>query len=235
MKDNIDVTHYNFKGLFKYISTVISWTIFLLLTLICLFLGYYYISVRLYTTKGEKYEPLFSVYTVVSESMEPTVDKFDVIVNTKIDDIKDVKINDVITFISTWQVNYGMTVTHRVVGTKTLDDGSTCLVTRGDNNTADDQTCVSESNVIGVVRAVVPGLGKLQGFLASGFGWLLIIVFPALYILVKDIMKIFKLVDEDKKEKNKKELNNSKEDRKEKKQIKNNRLDIKDSDYDDEE
>ncbi len=198
--ESAEETRYNFKGLFKYISTVVSWTVFILLVVVGILLVYYYISVRLYATHGEMFEPKFSVYTVVSESMEPTIDKYDVIINTKINSIDDVKINDVITYISTWQVNYGMTVTHRVVDMKTLDDGSKCLVTRGDNNTSEDAVCVKKSNVVGVVKAVIPKLGKLQFFLSSSLGWLLVILIPALYIIVKDILKIFNLSKEIKQE-----------------------------------
>jgi len=201
-----DETHYNFKGLFKYISTVVSWTIFVLLIIIGILLIYYYISVRLYATKGEKYEPKFSVYTIVSGSMEPTISVYDVIINTKEDDISQIKVNDVITFISTWSVTQGMTVTHRVVGIKTLDDGSTCLLTRGDNNTQQDETCVKEENIIGVTKAVIPGLGKIQFFLASKLGWLLLILAPALYIIIKDVFKIFRLSKEVKGEKNTNEV-----------------------------
>lgn len=193
MDKSQEESHYNFKGFFKYISTVVSWTVFVLLVLIGICLIYYYISLKLYATKGEKYEPAFSVYTIVSQSMEPTISVYDVIINTKVNNIDDIEINDVITFISTWQVTYGMTITHRVVGTKILDDGSKCFITRGDNNTQDDQACVKESNVIGVVKAVVPGLGKLQFFLSSGIGWLLVIIIPALYIIIKDIIKIIKM------------------------------------------
>lgn len=207
MNTKKDETHYNLKGLFKYISTVISWTIFVLLIIVGVLLIYYYISVRLYATKGEQYEPKFSVYTIVSQSMEPNISVYDVIINTRVDDINDVKVNDVITFISTWQVTNGMTITHRVVGTKTLDDGSKCLVTRGDNNTQEDQACVKEGNIIGVTRAVIPGLGKIQFFLSSKMGWLLVILLPAVYIILKDILKIFNLSKEVKIEEAEKKTN----------------------------
>lgn len=201
MNDNIEETRYNFKGFFKYISTVVSWTVFVLLMIIAILLIYYYISMKLYTIKGEKYEPAFSIYTIVSGSMEPTISVMDSIVNFKIKDANDVEINDVITFISTWKVNYGMTVTHRVVGIDTLDDGSRCFITRGDNVPQPDEGCVKEQNVIGVVKAVIPGLGNLQTFLSSRFGWLLLVIIPALYIIIKDIFKIFGLMKEEKKEK----------------------------------
>ena len=210
MNEKKDETHYNLKGLFKYITTVISWTIFVLLIIIGVLLIYYYISVRLYATKGDKFEPKFSVYTIVSQSMEPTISVYDVIINTKVDDIDDIKVNDVITFISTWQVTNGMTITHRVVGKKTLDDGTTCLVTRGDNNTQEDQACVKEGNIIGVTKAVIPGLGNIQFFLGSKLGWLLIIILPALYILVKKIIKLIVLSKEIQEE-NSKEIEEKRE------------------------
>ena len=202
MEDNKikEESYYNFKGLFKYISTVVSWTMFVLLIIIGILLIYYYISVRLYATKGEKYEPKFSVYTIVSQSMEPTISVYDVIINTKVDDIKDVKINDVITFISTSNITYGMTITHRVVGTKKMDTGEVCLITRGDNNTQEDNSCVTKSNLIGVTKAVIPGLGKIQFFLSSSLGWILIIILPALYIIIKDVIKIFGLAKDIKEE-----------------------------------
>ena len=205
MENNEQALKNNLKSFFKYISTVVSWTVFVLLLIIGVLLIYYFISMRLYATHGEKFEPKFSVYTIVSESMEPTINVYDVIVNTKVDKPDDIKPNDVITFTSTWQVTYGMTITHRVVGTKKLDDGSICYITRGDNNTQEDQACVKENNVIGVVKAVIPGLGRIQAFLSSSLGWLLIIIVPALYIIVKDILKLFKLSKEVKEEELEKE------------------------------
>lgn len=194
-------SHYNFKGLFKYISTVVSWTMFVILIMIGVLLLYYFISIRLYATKGEAYEPKFSIYAIVSESMEPNINKYDVIVNTKVNNIEDIKINDVITFISTWKVTYGMTITHRVVGTKRLDNGELCLVTRGDNNTQEDSTCVEEKNIIGLTKAVIPGLGKIRSFLSNKAAWLFAILIPALYIIVKDIIKIVGLSKDIKAEK----------------------------------
>lgn len=178
------------KILVKYIATILWWTIFILLMIIGLLLMYYYISSRLYMTYGEKYEPKFSIYTIVSPSMEPNIKVFDVIIDTKINDIEDVKINDIISFISTADITYGMNITHRVIGYKILDDGSKCLITRGDNNTTEDQSCVKKENIIGITKAVIPGLGKIQFFLAKSFGWILLLVIPSLLIIIKDLFKI---------------------------------------------
>ncbi len=183
-----DAKKYDFKLIFKYISTIISWTFFALLSIIGILLIYYFISSRLYATRGEKYEPAFSVYTIVSGSMEPTINVYDI------------KINDVITFTSTNATTAGMTITHRVIGIKELDDKSLCYVTRGDNNTSEDPSCVVSKNVIGKVSAVIPQLGRIQFFLASKFGWLCIIVLPALYIIIKDLIKLFKFSRKNKEE-----------------------------------
>lgn len=196
MNEKKNETYYNFKGLFKYIYTIVSWTVFTILIVIGILLIYYYISVRLYATKGEKFEPQFSIYTIVSGSMTPTINVYDVIINTRVKKAEDVQINDVITFISTWEVNNGMTVTHRVVDIKRLDDGSPCFITRGDYNTQNDPTCVKLGNIIGITKAKIPSLGRVQQFLANRFAWLLIIILPALYIIIKDIVKIFNLSQE---------------------------------------
>ena len=147
--------------------------------------------------------------------MEPTIKTKDVIVNVRVNKLSDVKVNDVITFISSWQVNYGMTMTHRVVGIQKTDDGKPCLVTKGDNNTQEDAVCVTEENLVGVVKAVIPGLGKIQLFLSSTLGWLLIIIIPALYIIVKDIMNIFSITFKDGKDN--KDNKDNKEDNKDNK------------------
>ena len=191
--------NYKLKLIIKYLKEIVSWTIFTLLIIIGIFLIYYFIAVRLYTVKGEKYEPKFSLYTIVSPSMVPTLNVYDVIINVSVKNIEEVKINDVITFISTWDVNSGMTVTHRVVGSKKLDNGEVCLITRGDNNTQEDQSCVKKENLIGVTKAVIPSLGKVQAFISSKAGWLLIIILPIVYSLLKNVVKLVRIVNNNKK------------------------------------
>ena len=197
----------NIKWLGKYFKEVLSWTLFTILLIIGILLLYYFISVRLYAVKGDRFEPKFSIYTIASGSMVPTLNVYDVIINSKVDDINDVKIGDVVTFVSTWQVNSGMIVTHRVVGLKELDNEEICLITRGDFNTGEDQSCVRKENLIGVTKAVIPGLGKLQAFLASRGGWLLLIIIPATVIIFQNVKKIMTMAYEDsskKKEKSQK-------------------------------
>lgn len=180
------------KQVLKSIATIISWTLFMLLVLIIGFLVYYLVCTNIYAAKGEKYEPKFSLYTIVSPSMEPQIKVYDVILNIKVDDKKDIKAGDVITFISTSNISYGMTVTHRVTEVINGKEGLE-FKTKGDNNLTEDSDTAKAYNILGKVVLKIPQLGRLQFFLASNGGWLLVIIFPALFIIVNDILKIIKL------------------------------------------
>lgn len=201
-----------FKQISKTIAMIISWTIFALLVLIIGFLAYYMVSVNIYAKKGEKFEPKYSLYTIVSPSMEPNIKVYDVILNTRIDDPANIKVGDVITFISTSTISNGMTVTHRVTRIVNGPEGLE-FATKGDNNTIEDTDTAKAKNLLGKVVLKIPQLGRLQFFLSTKGGWLLVILFPALLIIVNDIFKIFKL---NKAKKNLNEAEKSSEDKEEK-------------------
>ena len=186
------------KPILKIVTTILTWTLFCLLILIIGFLVYYMICTHIYSTRGEKYEPKFSLYTIVSPSMEPTIKVYDVILDEKIDDINSIKKGDVITFISTSFISNGMTVTHRVVDVIKNDNGIE-FKTKGDNNLEPDSDTAKPENILGRVVLKVPQLGRLQFFLASNGGWLIVVLIPALYIIVNDVLKIMKLTGAKKK------------------------------------
>ena len=181
-----------FKSITKTLVTIISWVLFGLLVLIIAFLVYYLIATNIYAVKGEKYEPKFSLYTIVSPSMEPKINVYDVVVNTRVDNAKDIKKGDVITFISTSNISNGMTVTHRVTDIVEGPDGLE-FKTKGDNNLTEDTSTAKEQNLLGKVVLRLPQVGRLQFFIASNGGWLIVVLIPALFIIVNDIFKIIKL------------------------------------------
>ena len=181
---------YDFKIILKYISTIVSWTFFALLSIIAVLLIYYFISSRLYAAKGEKYEPIFSVYTIVSGSMEPTIKVYDVIVNVRADEKKDIKINDVITFTSTNATTAGMTITHRVIGILETEKGEKVYRTKGDNNPSPDRALILYSEVLGKVLFRIPMIGHIKTFIFSRLGWFIVVVLPCLGIVVYHALKI---------------------------------------------
>ena len=104
------------------IIDIVSWTIFALLMLLAAFLIYYVIATNIYARKGERFKPIVSLYTIISGSMLPTIQVYDVVVNQRIDDPTKLQEGDIITFISQSKINYGETITHRIIKV-TYEDG----------------------------------------------------------------------------------------------------------------
>jgi len=182
-----------FKSAIKFVTNVISWTAFAVLVLIAGMLIFYVVSVQLYASRGEKYEPPVSLYTIISPSMEPAINVLDVIVNTRVRSVDDLEEGDVITFISTSALTMGVTITHRIEEVIETEEGIK-FKTKGDSNLTSDAALVSEEDILGKVEFRIPQLGKVQSLLASKMGWLFLIVIPALGIIIYDILKLFKLV-----------------------------------------
>ena len=184
----------NIKGLkrvLKFISDVVAWTCLCLLILIGACIIYYFICAKIYASKGEEYKSYFSLYTIISPSMEPNIKVYDVILDTRVDDPKDIKVGDVITFISTGSLSNGMTITHRVVDIIENENGI-FFMTKGDNNQSPDGALVSTENVLGKTLLRFPQLGRIQFFVASKGGFLIVVIIPALGIIIYDIIKLFK-------------------------------------------
>ena len=183
---------HSFTNILKFISGIISWTILVILVIVAGFLLYYFVSVKLYAQKGEAYKPAFSLYTILSPSMEPNIKVYDVIFDVNVDSPEDIKEGDVITFISTATLTKGMTITHRVVQI-IQDENGYSYMTKGDNNLANDGAAVPFDNVLGKVLFKIPQLGRVQEFLGTKGGWLIVVVIPALIVIISDILKIFRL------------------------------------------
>ena len=182
--------------IFKFISTIISWTVFVLLLICAAFLIYYFIAVKVYVAKGSGHEPKFSLYTIITPSMTPNINVYDVVIDVKVDKPEDIKINDVITFYSSIPGVRNGTITHRVIAINKDVNGKYKYLTKGDYNLVDDGADVEFDKIVGKVALRIPQIGRVQFFMASKLGWLLIILLPALYIILKDILRIIKLKNE---------------------------------------
>ena len=183
----------SWQSIIHIIFKILSWALFVILLLIAIFLIYYYIANRIYMKKGAGYEPKFSIYTIATGSMVPNINVYDAVINMRIDNPNDLKVGDVITFRSSSLSTPNMTITHRIKAITKDDNGNICFVTKGDANPIEDEACAKFSNVIGKVIIRIPGLGNIQRFLASGVGWLMCILIPALIIIGRDIMRLTRL------------------------------------------
>lgn len=182
----------DFRETLKFISTIISWTIFTLLLIIAGALVYYFIAVKVYVAKGSGYEPRFSLYTIITPSMTPNINVYDVVVDVKVDKPEDVKINDVITFNSSIPGVHGGTITHRVIAINKDNEGNYHYRTKGDYNLVDDGVDVEFNNIVGKVALRIPQLGRVQSFLATKTGWLVCVLIPALYTILKSLLKLIR-------------------------------------------
>ena len=180
------------KRAFTYIGKIISSALIVLLILVGAFLIYYLMSARK-MAMDPNYEPAVRLYTIVSGSMEPNIRVYDIVVDFKVDSPEQIKVGDVITFKSTSSISKDLIVTHRVVGIKEVN-GQIEYVTKGDYNPAPDSDTAKFNNVIGKVSMRFPQLGRLQFFLATKMGWLIVVVLPALGVIIYDIFKLFKLI-----------------------------------------
>ena len=204
-----------FREVLKLISTIISWTVFVLLVICATFLLYYFVATKVFVYFGSKYEPKFSLYTIISPSMTPNINVYDVIVDVRVDNPEDIEIGDVITFYSDSPELHGGTITHRVISIIKDSEGNYSYQTKGDNNLSPDASYVPFANVHGKVLLRIPKLGYLQSFLATKGGWLIVVVIPALFIIISDIVKLFRLLDA----KNNVETIQKKEEKKKKKVV----------------
>lgn len=179
-----------YKEVLSKTMSILSYICLIALFLIATFLLYFIVSNQIAKTKGEK--PAISIYTIVSPSMEPTIMVYDVIIDTKVKSDAELKIGDIITFYSNTIDTGGYTVTHRIVDIY-KNNGVIYYTTKGDNNMDKDAGLITIDNVVGKCKFIIPSIGKMQIFITSRAGWILIILIPALGIIFMDIKKLIKI------------------------------------------
>lgn len=192
------VKHYNVKvikkkeNIFKFIVSVISYAIFVWLLLIGGTLLLYIADIKIRAAKGDYSAPAFNAYVVLSGSMLPEIQIKDIVVTKKVP-AEELKVGDIITFITPDPRFGGISITHRIIEKyydETID--SYTYKTKGDNNNVSDSAIVPNSNILGKVILKIPKLGYLQDLLSSKGGLIIVVLIPCLVILSYDIMKVLK-------------------------------------------
>ena len=126
------------------------------------------------------------IFVVLSGSMEPAIKTGSVIVAKPVNDYK---IGDIITFGKNTRTE--TPTTHRIV--EIVDnDGRLSFTTKGDANNAADSSSVAKSRVLGKVFLDVPYMGYAVSAAKKPYGFLFIIVVPALMIVYGEAEKIWK-------------------------------------------
>ncbi len=173
---------------------LLSYAVIVVLIFLGIFFTYYFVSLKMYERNPTANIPRFGLYTIISPSMEPNVKVYDVVVDLNVFNENSIKKGDIITFISNSNVSKGLTVTHRVVDIIVNADGSKSYITKGDNNLKADQATVNYEDILGKVLFKIPQLGRVQFLLADKFGWIIMILLPALGVIIYDFIKLFRLL-----------------------------------------
>lgn len=176
----------------RILSVAFSISLILLIILGAL-MFYFNMKVKSFEKRGLMYTPPFGIYTIVSGSMMPEINVYDVVIAVNTRNPEDIEVGDIITYVSNWDLNYGLNITHRVVNRTKNEHGEYSYITKGDNNKEVDGAPVPYSNVVGKVVMRIPQLGKLQFLLATKSGWFIAIFIPALAVVIYDIFKLLKL------------------------------------------
>ena len=136
------------KKIFKIIIDILTLLIFLLLIIIII------AKVKMMGSNKDYPEMFgYSVFSVATGSMEPTIKQYDIILVKKQDNYYE---QDIVTFPDTNANNKEVYITNRIIKKR----GNT-IVTKGDNNNAKDAT-INENIIIGKVVKVFSNGGIWQ-------------------------------------------------------------------------
>lgn len=182
----------NIKQYISFIFKILCYIVLFFVCLLCGFLVYYIISSQM-NANNENYKPKVSLYTIVSPSMTPVIDVYDIVVNVRPDNKNDIEVGDIITYKSKAPNSEGMTITHRVVSIVKDEEGKIEYITQGDNNENPDSIFVDYDSIIGKEIMIIPKVGKLQFLIAEQKGWLFLLLIPVAIIVFKDAYRLIEL------------------------------------------
>ena len=110
---------------------------------------------------------IFGIYmfNLISESMEPTFYKDDLVIVKKCN-TEELKKGDIITFKQEERI-----ISHRIEEI-TLENGNKEFITKGDHNQVIDSETVKPQNIYGRVTFVVPNIGKFVSYIQNMRGFI---------------------------------------------------------------
>lgn len=123
---------------------------------------------------------IFGIYmfNIVSESMEPTFYKDDLVIVKKCK-FTEFEKNDIITFKQDDRI-----ISHRIIAV-TKEDGEFKFITKGDNNNVKDKQAVAEVDIYGKVLFSIKKIGKFVHYIQNVRGIINIVIFIVIiYVLI---------------------------------------------------
>ena len=131
----------------------------------------------------------------ISEDEDIFFTSNDLIIIKEVDDVSDIEIGDVITFVSCNPESVGETVSHKVRDIKTTDSGKMIgFETYGISTGVSDPAVVEPSTVIGKYVFKIPRLGNIFRFFKQPAGFFVSILVPCLLLLIFFSIKVGKQI-----------------------------------------
>lgn len=147
------------------------------------------------SSSGNGVPSIFGIrpFSIQTDSMYPVLNPGDLIISTGFEP-EELREGDIITY---WTVINGERVlnTHTIVD---IYDGGNHLIfaTKGENNAVADALTVHESEVVGLYKFRIPGVGKIFDFLQTSMGFGLIVVLPVFLFFIYHLVQFFKVLFE---------------------------------------
>ena len=133
-------------------------------------------------------------FTVQTDSMYPILKPGDLIIDVAVKDPRELRVGDIITY---WTIIEGNRVlnTHKIAG---IYDGGNYLIfeTMGEKINQTDILTVHESEIVGLYKFRIPGVGKVLDYLQTSTGFMIVIVLPVLLFFVFHLVQFFRVLFE---------------------------------------
>ncbi|HSW36541.1 MAG TPA: signal peptidase I [Candidatus Limnocylindrales bacterium] len=181
----------NYRSRISRVFSLFSNIFFVLLLLAVATLSFFLIQSRL--AGGVPQIAGRQIYIVLSGSMSPEFDTGSIALVQSVAP-EEISVGDIITFRT--NVGAGALTTHRVVAIN--NEGGLQFVTRGDANNVDDPSPVPAANLVGRMTGSIPYLGYVLSFAQTRQGLILLIFVPGVLIIVNELGKIFKYLNQGK-------------------------------------
>lgn len=133
----------------------------------------------------------YSVFRVMTGSMEPAIPTNSIIVTREVD-ASEIEVGDVISYFSKDPTLNGAVNTHRVVGIYE-EEGTVYYQTRGDANNADDLYPPTADEVVGEVVFSSYALGVVVRLISNPLVFFPLILVPLLILLILNLIKTYRM------------------------------------------
>lgn len=138
----------------------------------------------------------YSMYVVASPSMSPELEVGDIVIS-KVYNGEELKVDDIIQFISKSGDSKGKIITHEII--RIGGDNNDEIVTKGVANSQEDAP-ITREDVLSVVKYKTVVVDKIYKVISSTWGFIAFVVIPLVVMIVLEIISLTKDIKKEIKE-----------------------------------